>query len=260
MRRYLIGQQEAQLQVAFSLPVYIVQNPFFGQANLDTINDLVAQGLEVPTLNGERALYMNCTYRDILGGPTNSGGETEFFRTSHRLSGDLFIGDLFFYWEMYDSYGRVERTNYSGQLFDTEFALATDVVMQDGQAVCRQQTLAQPESIDARSPGLSGINTAVGLTPKAEQVAACQTLNLFGDGAPLQAAIDYVTTNSGSKNVSEQLYFGTNFGGDIYELPGGTAVFNVCAEFRRESNEFTPDTTFAGGLARNTKEQGSNGE
>ncbi|WP_334018855.1 TonB-dependent receptor plug domain-containing protein [Alteromonas sp. S015] len=245
---------------SFSLPVFIDQNPFFGQENLAIIDGLVAQGLDVPSINGDRALYLNRTYRDIFGGPANSGGETQFFRTSHSLAGDLFLGDRFFYWEVNGSYGRVKRTNYSDQLFDIEFALATDVVMQNGQEVCRQQTLAEPEAIDVRNPGLSGINSAVGLTPTAEQVAACQPLNLFGEGAPSQAAIDYVTTNSGSENVSEQMYFGTNFGGDIYELPGGTAVFNVSAEFRRETNEFTPDNTFGLGLARNTTGQGSNGE
>lgn len=242
-----------------AIPVFVDQNPFLSSQAVGVIDNLVAQGLSLGDINGDRALFLSRTLNDVTG-PGFEGASTKFFRTSQNVEGDFFIEDHSFYWGVTGAYGRVETENFADQLLDIEFALAVDVVEQNGQAVCRQQTLGSPESIALRNPNLAFINTTVSLTPTAAQVAACQPLNLFGDGAPSQAAIDYVTTSSDSTNVSEQLYLSAQFGGDIYELPTGLAVFNTQVEYRKETNEFSPGVVFAGGLARNTTGQGSQGE
>ncbi|TDF39588.1 TonB-dependent receptor [Alteromonadaceae bacterium M269] len=243
-----------------SVPVFVDENPFLSSQAVELIDQLVAEGLEVPEIGGERALFLSRSLNDITGGAPNSGSETEFFRTSQNLEGEFEAFDRYFNWSVNGSYGRVQTDNFADQLLDIEFALATDVVEVNGRPVCRQQTLDAPESIAIRNPQLANINTTVGLVPSFAQVNACQPLNLFGEGAPSQAAIDYVSANSGSRNVSEQTYFSAQLGGDVVTLPGGDIVFSTQVEFREETNEFTPSNVFANGLARNTTGQGSNGE
>ena len=145
-------------------------------------------------------------------------------------------------------------------MLDIEFALATDVVLDGGQAVCRQQTLGAPEDIADRNPGVAFINSAVSGVPTQAAIDACQPLNLFGSGSPSQAAIDYVSTQTLSKNESSQLAYGAQFGGELIEVPAGDILFSLQAEYRKEENEFIPGEVFGNGLARNTQGRGSAGE
>ena len=157
-----------------SIPIYIDQNPFLTAASLATINQLQANGATIPTRNGERVLFMGRALSDVLGGNgTQSTFDVENYQIIQSLEGDFTLGASDFYWDVAGSYGRSEQNSSRPDLLDTEFALATDVVRNgSGQAVCRQQTLAAPEAINIRNPGVGAIVTTTGRVPTAAQVVA----------------------------------------------------------------------------------------
>lgn len=242
-----------------AIPIYIDQNPLLSGQALATLNGLQAQGLTIPTINGERVLFMNRLLTDIDGGGINNVSDSEFFRVVQSVEGDFNFANRAFNWDIGASWGKVDRNNGSDTLFDIEFALAYDVVQDaNGNMVCYQQTLAAPEDISLRTPQLAFINGP--RMPTQAQVDACTPLNLFGSGSPSQAAIDYVRTSTESNNVSEQLAFAAQFGGDLIQLPGGMAVFSLQGEYRKEENTFTPGRTFGEGLGRATTGRGSQGQ
>jgi outer membrane receptor protein involved in Fe transport len=80
---------------------------------------------------------------------------------------------------------------------------------------------------------------------------ACVPVNLFGNGAPSQAALDYFVVESTREQEAEQ-YNATAFvSGDtseFFELPGGPVGFAIGAEYRRETafSAFDPFTISGG--------------
>ena len=242
-----------------AIPVFLDENPFFNAANRAVIADLETQGLNVPTVAGQRALFLNRELSDVTG-DIISGNESRTYRSVTTLEGDFTFADRDFNWDVAFIYGRNESDNFDTNLLDIEFALATDVVEDaNGNAVCRQQTLAEPESIAIRNPALAFINTGVSLTPTAAQVAACRPLNLFGSGNVDPEAAAYVTGSTDSTNLSQQYIASAGLSGSIFTLPAGDILFGAQFEYRRESNEFTPGPVFGQGLARNTLGQSSQG-
>ncbi|MEM1410485.1 MAG: TonB-dependent receptor, partial [Pseudomonadota bacterium] len=73
---------------------------------------------------------------------------------------------------------------------------------------------------------------------------ACQPLNLFGVGAPSQAAIDFITTDLRRERTIEQTVISGFLSGDsssFLTLPGGPIAIVVGAEFRLEESIFVAD-------------------
>ncbi|MCU0976981.1 MAG: TonB-dependent receptor [Steroidobacteraceae bacterium] len=245
---------------SFSIPVYIDQNPFLTSSARGTIDGLVAQGLAVPTIGGQRALFLGRALADVMGGGTETANEVQTWRIAQALEGDFEAFGQPFYWDVAAAYGEAEATNRNAQLLDIEFALAVDVVQGPNGPVCYQQTLAAPESIAIRNPRMANINTLLSLVPTAEQVANCKPLNLFGNGAPSPEAIDYVRTDGGTTNKNTQEYYSASLGGDLFELPAGPFSVNVQGEFRKESIEFKPGAAASVGAARNTTIRANSGE
>jgi outer membrane receptor protein involved in Fe transport len=242
-----------------AIPVFIDENPFFNQNNRDIIAGLETQGLQVGDIGGSRALFLSRELSDVTG-DVRSGNTSETFRTATTFEGDFVFANRDFSWDVAFIYGRSESDNFATQVLDIEFALATDVVQDaNGNAVCRQQTLDAPEAINVRNPGLTFINTGVSLTPTAAQVAACQPLNLFGQGQVSPEAAAFVTTSTDSTNLSQQYLAAAGLSGTILSLPAGDLQFGAQFEYRRESNEFNPGPVFGQGLARNTLGQSSQG-
>jgi outer membrane receptor protein involved in Fe transport len=253
-----------------SIPIFINQNPYLNAASKTTLTNLRTQGW-TPTVicsNGaerttaalcpagttaQDVFYMGRALAELTDGGTDTGNDVKTWRVMQALEGEFNTIGRQFYWELSAGYGRAEAINRAEQLLDIEFALAIDVVTNSaGQAVCRQQTLAAPESIALRNPQVASINTLLSLTPTAAQVAACKPLNLFGVGAPSREAIDYVKTDGGTTNVNTQTFYAGNIGTDLFELPGGQVNINLQAERRKETAEFLPGASAAVGAARNT--------
>ena len=66
---------------------------------------------------------------------------------------------------------------------------------------------------------------------------ACRPINLFGVGAPSQAALNYIGVTSNRKQWSEQLNVTGFVSGDssrLFELPGGPVGFSIGGEYREE--------------------------
>ncbi|MEM8772590.1 MAG: TonB-dependent receptor [Pseudomonadota bacterium] len=244
-----------------SVPIFVDQNPLLTANSLATINSLAGQGLTFGDIGGERVLFLSRSLRDITG-PNNSGNDQRTYRTATTLEGEFDTFDRSFFWDVSFIYGLSTSDNFAEDILDVEFALAADVVDDgNGNAVCRQQTLDAPEPIGVRNPGVAFINSGLPapVTPTQAQIDACVPLNLFGFGAPSQAAIDYVTGSNLSTNKSQQFYGAASFGGEIVELPAGPLQFNSQFEWRRETNEFTPGPVFSTGTGRNTLGQASQG-
>ena len=69
--------------------------------------------------------------------------------------------------------------------------------------------------------------------------AACVPINLFGYGAPSQAALNYVNTTARRRQFANQLDANAYVAGDssqLFSLPGGPVGFVVGGEYRREQS------------------------
>jgi outer membrane receptor protein involved in Fe transport len=111
------------------------------------------------------------------------------------------------------------------------FRLATDAARNAaGQIVCRAQLPGVVTTPPAGSP--AGDTAAL-----AADIAACVPINLFGEGAPSQAAIDYVNADTRSLQTQEQrvaLAYVTGDSSQLFELPGGPVGFALGGEWRQE--------------------------
>jgi outer membrane receptor protein involved in Fe transport len=86
-------------------------------------------------------------------------------------------------------------------------------------------------------------------------VPACVPINVFGEGAPSQAALDFVNVTSHLRARASELDILAFMSGDtskFLNLPGGPVAFSVGAEYRRETAFTTADPlTQAGGTFAN---------
>ncbi len=83
------------------------------------------------------------------------------------------------------------------------------------------------------------VNATPGFTPVAD--AACQPLDIFGDGRRSQAAFDYVVVNTLARSRIEQWVVNANVGGSPFDLFGNPVGFNLGYEHRNEKASFMPD-------------------
>jgi outer membrane receptor protein involved in Fe transport len=71
----------------------------------------------------------------------------------------------------------------------------------------------------------------------------CVPLNIFGDGAPSQEALDFIlATDRDSARIRQNVLSGSVSGdtGAYFNLPGGPIGFALGAEYRKESSRFQP--------------------
>ena len=113
-------------------------------------------------------------------------------------------------WGAYYSHGEYENNiDTPGFLLRTEYAQAVDsVISPAGQAVCHV-TLTNANS-------------------------GCVPINLFGEGAPSQAAIDYVTGTPQQRTTTKLDVAGIDLRGEPFSLPAGDVSIAVGLEARKE--------------------------
>lgn len=78
----------------------------------------------------------------------------------------------------------------------------------------------------------------------ANDAPGCVPINLFGEGAPSQAALDFINTTSQLRERASQLDLIAFVNGDLsqlFELPGGPIAFVLGGEYRREKAFFAAD-------------------
>jgi outer membrane receptor protein involved in Fe transport len=107
-----------------------------------------------------------------------------------------------------------------------KFAFATDAVLSGGQVVCR-----------ATLPG-AAFNAAA---------AGCVPMNLFGNGSPSAAALDYVTDPSWIAANYKQKIAALNISGEPFSTWAGPVAVAIGAEYRDERQRVTADPVAAAG-------------
>ena len=145
-------------------------------------------------------------------------------------------------YEVSANYGEfTESTRVLGNLNVQRFLLGMDAQRNGaGQIVCGSQ-------IDAARGGTDYAGNAAIL---AADIAACQPVNLFGNGNISQAAKQYVLQDTVSTGKITQLDISGFVNGDtsgFFNLPGGPLRFAVGGEYRRETNYFKPDALVEAG-------------
>ncbi len=136
--------------------------------------------------------------------------------TQATLALDGELGGGAWRWGAYYSHGEFENNiDTPGFLLRTEYAQAVDSVLDPatGQAVCRV-TLTNANS-------------------------GCVPINLFGLGAPSQAAMDYVTGTPQQRSTTKLDVGGISLRGEPFTLPAGDVSVAFGVEARRESIDQT---------------------
>ena len=165
-------------------------------------------------------------------------------------------------WDLTYTFGRTEQFTRADSINDDNFFRALDAVQIDsdqaevvndffsqaafgsglpqvsgGDVICRQQLDA---ALSGRVPGLPGAPGVVDNDFATRVLAECRPLNILGDGAPSQEAIDYVTVNFNDRSILEQHDVIGIVSLDAFDLPYNNAPVGFAGgfEYRRELAEF----------------------
>ncbi|WP_334163745.1 TonB-dependent receptor plug domain-containing protein [Phenylobacterium sp.] len=131
------------------------------------------------------------------------------------LKADLFDGwQASAYYEHGETIQRIQTR--SNTIYENAYRAADAVVGPGGQIVCRS-TLTTPSD-------------------------GCVPVNLFGDGAPSQAARDYITGTSYSKQTVKQDVLAAQISGEPFALPAGPVSLAAGAEYRKVSTRQISDS------------------
>lgn len=191
-------------QPTFQNNTFSINNPFLSAQARSTLVSALAPGATTFTaqrfnvdFGGRGEDHQRETYRIVAG----IGGEFND-DWSYEISGNYGRLDTFY------------RTN--GNILTARFANALNAVRNpQGQIVCAINNDAITTNDDP----------------------ACVPVNLFGNGAPSQAALDYFGIDSTRDQKAEQYNALAFVSGDLsqlFELPGGPIGFAVGAEYRQE--------------------------
>lgn len=175
-------------------------------------------------------------------------GENEIYRGVVGVRGDFDLFDRVFNFDASYNRGTAEVTTFTQAINQQNFVNAVNVTTDaNGNIVC-----------DA-NPALNAARFAGGLAPVAD--ASCVPLNLFGENARSQAALDYITQDTTVVATLDQEVFSVNLGSTLFDLYGAGAIgFNVGYERRTEKGEFLPDEFTEQGLGRSVAIPSVSGE
>lgn len=232
-----------------------------------------AQALLAAMPGGPAPFYLHRFNNDIID--SSNERQQYLWQASAALEGDFDVGDRNFVWTISATHGESDANTRSEGIIDGRFLAAidarrltaadftqvddngtpldpsddiiTNISEQDilafsgtssagvGDIVCESVYQAAWGNVS----GVSGNGVEDGDLP---YVQGCAPLNLFGEGVRSEVAREWVTADQTTTAEIEQSVFNVNFGGDIVELPGGWAAFNVGYENREESALFSPSS------------------
>lgn len=186
-------------------PIFSIDNPFLTTQARDTLT----------AITGGASFFQMQRFNNDLGTRAEDH-KRDTYRIIAGFRGDLGTSSNLKY-EVSFNYGRTETYYETGGNVDIDkFNNATDAVRNaQGQIVCAINDDADPDNNDP----------------------SCVPLNVFGYGAPSQAAKDYVLYTSSRKEWAEQINAVAFLSGDtegFFKLPGGPVGFAIGAEYRRE--------------------------
>ncbi len=170
-------------------------------------NPFIPAGLQATmTSNGYASFFMQRSNRE--GGASYNTTDTTYYDVSAGLAGQL-AGD--WTWDVHVSHGQTEQEGAEHNAVNVaRLHAAVDAVDNgSGTTVCRV-TLTNPGSI----------------------YDGCVPINLFGFGAPSQAALDYITGTNENTTTSAETVFAFNSQGTLFELPAGPVSVAAGVEWR----------------------------
>lgn len=222
---------------------YIVRldNPFLTpQAKGIIVQNLVAQGL--PASDSD-VFYLGRANTDLVSGVQR--GSQDLYRVVGGLEGDFQALNHKFTWQAYGNYGRTKTTSKIPSLVEPNLRRALNVTRDaNGNIVCApfnpDQTDPTQPPVPRTDPNTPPFETAYNGTMS----TTCAPLNLFGNGAPSQAARDYVTTIARTTAITTQRDFVATVTGALFTLPGGDLGISAGYENRREYSNFSPDAYY----------------
>lgn len=201
-------------------------HPFLSQEQRGQISCLDDNGNVIE--NGEQMVFLG--RRNVEGEPRQS----RIIHTSYRGVAGL-RGALNEIWD-YDAfvqYAKVEmREVHLNDLSVTRLRRALDVVMHNGEAVCRST--------------LPGADGAVG-------DADCVPWNIFEEGAVTAQAVDYLEISLHTRGTTDQFVLSTTFSADLADygikspLAANSPGIVLGSEFRKESLNLNPDENYQSG-------------
>jgi outer membrane receptor protein involved in Fe transport len=198
--------------------VFNINNPFLSNQARTTLQ----------TLNPGATTFSAIRFNNDLGTRAEDH-RRDTYRVVAGVRGDLSTtGNLRY--EAAFNYGRTE-TFYEtgGNVLVANFNRAANAVAGPSGPICFINSAA--DVIAAGQPNAGQVNTA-------NDDPACVPINLFGRGAPSQAARDYVLYTSTREEKAEQINATAFISGDttgLFELPGGAIGAALGVEYRRES-------------------------
>jgi len=154
------------------------------------------------------------------------------------LNGDFTFASRNFNWETSVSYGASDNTQVTPSYVFANFANALNSTRNAaGQIVC------------AGTPVNASTSTIS---------STCAPINIFGQGSPSLAALQYITHMATAESFNTQRDTNAFIGGDILKVPAGEWKFSAGFENRREAADFTPDNFYTQDLGQ-TKTTGIEG-
>jgi len=147
------------------------------------------------------------------------------------LNGDFAWGERKFNWEVSVSYGTSDNTQVTPSYVFQNLANALNATRNAaGQIVCGGTPVNGPTSTVS---------------------STCAPLNIFGEGSPSVAALQYITHMATVDSFNTQRDTNAFIGGDILKVPAGEWKFSAGYENRRESADFSPDSFYTEDLGQN---------
>jgi iron complex outermembrane recepter protein len=146
------------------------------------------------------------------------------------LNGDFSFASRNFNWEVSVSYGTADNTQVTPSYVFQNAANALNATRNAaGQIVCAGTPVNGPTTTDS---------------------STCAPLNVFGNGSPSAAALQYITHLATVDSFNTQRDTNAFIGGDILKVPAGEWKFSAGFENRRESASFSPDNFYTENLGQ----------
>jgi outer membrane receptor protein involved in Fe transport len=236
---YKAEAQEIVDQTAYNATIFgASSSPILLPANHPT---LTQQARDTLAGLGQTSFRISRAHRDLA--QNNARSDSDLWQAVVGATGDFEAGSRSFNWEVYYNQGRNEATFYSTQLNRQNFVNSLNVVAGPNGLVCS----ATPGYLNLPA-GQTGRVFVGADGPVAD--ANCVPLDIFGEGRPSAAAIDYVSSVQQTDFLLEQSVFNANIGSQIFDIWGGPIEYNVGFETRKESGDFRPDAYMQAGLGR----------
>ncbi len=227
--------------------------PDAGQNFVDTTTFRVVGGVKGDFEFAGRELYFDLSA---------NFGRTEQFRAQTVIRGDAFFNAVNSIALDADSLAQFQSADNLALLGDTTNGQGTFNVLRGGQLVNLLPEEAQVGDVICNvlvnPPGPVDNDGRLGIVDPSDQptsdsaVRNCTPLNPFIGGGNSAEAIDFITSPALSTGDINQTDFLAIIGGDLIDLPAGTAQFSLAFERRRETGSFTSGGVLQDGLSRET--------